>query len=397
MIQMRRKHIIGKNSHFENASLLFDKGFEVWDTESAKRGVAIGQHIDDVCNIRVPEIYRSAYHRWLGITLDDERFAKWHGQLEGRLFIGLGGAHVLETQVTRHPTYGMPIIPGSALKGLARAKSEAYGLQKEEADILFGKGGDSPDETDAGYLIFHDAWWIPEGGSKTKPYVRDIVTVHATEYYETKGAGKEGENCPHPDMESPNPNHQLAVQGSFYFTIEGVQYWADMAMKILKLALKDEGIGGKVAAGYGYFSDDTVAEKTANSLARKSKAAYTDRCTTYQTHRQQQRDAGLIERLSPAEKLTHQLQATIAAHKKIKYDRSINQQEKAQISVAINNILKPKESVEWTAEQRKEAADCMAAANQAFFNAKERKKRTAKIKLFLEMASDKQRKTEPPA
>ncbi len=387
MNQMGRNHIARKESHlcFENASLLFDKGFKQWATESAERGEAIGQHIDNVCNIRVPEIYKLAYQRWLGVTHDGDRFAKWYGQLEGRLFIGLGGAHVLETQVTRHPTYGIPIIPGSALKGLAHAKSKAYGLSNEEANILFGKGGDSPDETDAGYLIFHDAWWIPEGGSKTKPYVRDIVTVHAKEYYETQGKGKEGKKCPHPDMESPNPNHQLAVQGSFYFVIEGVKYWADLAMKILKPALQDEGIGGKVAAGYGYFSDDEGAEKAGNSLAKKSNAAYIDRCSTYQDKYQKQQEADLISQLSPAEKLIRQLETTIKKYKNTQCSRSLNKQDKMEISTTINNILKPKESIEWTAEQRNEAAKHITAANQAFFNAKERKKREEKISAFLEI------------
>ncbi|MCF6355150.1 MAG: type III-B CRISPR module RAMP protein Cmr6 [Candidatus Polarisedimenticolaceae bacterium] len=384
MNQMGRNHIAKDKSHlcFENASLLFDKGFKKWASDSAERGVAIGQHIDDVCNISVPEIYKLAYHRWLGTTLNDDRFAKWYGQLEGRLFIGLGGAHVLEAQVTRHPTYGIPIIPGSALKGLVRAKSQEYGLQKEEADILFGKGGDSPDEADAGYLLFHDAWWIPEGGSKPTPYVRDIVTVHAKEYYATQGG-----DCPHPDMESPNPNHQLAVQGSFYFVIEGVKYWADLAMKILKPALQDEGIGGKVAAGYGYFSDDTEAEKTGNSRARKSHAAYADRCNTYKAQYKQKQEDIIISTLSPAEKLTRQLKNTIERYEKIKCDRNLNPQEKAEISAAINNILKPKEIIVWTAEQRSDAADYINTANKAFFNTKERKRRQEKVNAFLEAYS----------
>ncbi|MCI5148821.1 MAG: type III-B CRISPR module RAMP protein Cmr6, partial [Candidatus Electrothrix sp. MAN1_4] len=186
-----------------------------------------------------------------------------------RLFIGLGMAHVLETQVCRHPVYGMPYIPGSALKGLARAEAKRYARKQKDqkkyndvVNILFGldcNDSDDPDaEASTGYLIFHDAWWIPageEGGCEKKPYVPEIVTVHAVEYYKNQGEG-----APHPDMESPNPNQQLAVQGSFYFVVEGVSQWATLGMKFLTIALQEEGVGGKVAAGYGYFVEDQHAE-----------------------------------------------------------------------------------------------------------------------------------------
>jgi CRISPR-associated protein Cmr6 len=39
--------------------------------------------------------------------------------VQGRLIVGLGGDNVLETGLTLHHTYGVPLIPGNALKGLA--------------------------------------------------------------------------------------------------------------------------------------------------------------------------------------------------------------------------------------------------------------------------------------
>jgi len=41
--------------------------------------------------------------------------------LDWRIVIGLGGESVLETDITLHHLYGIPFIPGSALKGLTRA------------------------------------------------------------------------------------------------------------------------------------------------------------------------------------------------------------------------------------------------------------------------------------
>lgn len=42
------------------------------------------------------------------------------GQVVWRLVIGLGNPNPLETSLTLHPQYGVPLIPGSAVKGLAR-------------------------------------------------------------------------------------------------------------------------------------------------------------------------------------------------------------------------------------------------------------------------------------
>ena len=42
------------------------------------------------------------------------------GKVVWRMVIGLGNPNPLETSLTLHPQYGVPIIPGSAVKGLAR-------------------------------------------------------------------------------------------------------------------------------------------------------------------------------------------------------------------------------------------------------------------------------------
>ena len=43
-----------------------------------------------------------------------------HGTIDWRMVIGLGGEHVLETSMTLHHVYGIPYIPGSAVKGMVR-------------------------------------------------------------------------------------------------------------------------------------------------------------------------------------------------------------------------------------------------------------------------------------
>ncbi|CAL1241053.1 type III-B CRISPR module RAMP protein Cmr6 [Candidatus Methylocalor cossyra] len=197
----------------------------------------------------VPSVYQAAYARWRNTVIETETIAFWAGRIDGRMFLGLGGASVLETAITLGKTYGVPFIPGSAQKGLASAYAKAAGIDKQHRDILFGKVGNLPEQFESGAVLFHDAWWIP--GSSDTPLAQEIVTVHHPEYY--KGGEKDAT-----DFDSPEPNVQIAARGSFLFTVEcGEPKWAEFARDILSEALKHWGIGGKTAAGYGYFVPDT--------------------------------------------------------------------------------------------------------------------------------------------
>jgi CRISPR-associated protein Cmr6 len=161
----------------------------------------------------------------------------------------------LEAAISLHHSYGVPVLPGSALKGLTRAYALWQGMGKED-DIfhtLFGREPKGREREvweggDAGYLIFHDAWWIP--GSAASPLAPEVVTVHHANYYTSKG------QKPATDFDSPTPNSQVAIQGSFLFAIEGLDGWADLGLKLLTEALQHWGAGAKTAAGYGYFVHD---------------------------------------------------------------------------------------------------------------------------------------------
>ncbi|GHV41744.1 hypothetical protein FACS1894187_23690 [Synergistales bacterium] len=85
--------------------------------------------------------------------------------VEGRMIIGLGASNVLETGLTLNHLYGTPIIPGSALKGLAAHYcSSVWGVS--EPGFRGPSGGyykfifGSTEEE--GFLTFHDAWITPE-------------------------------------------------------------------------------------------------------------------------------------------------------------------------------------------------------------------------------------------
>ena len=265
-----------------NPGLLIQRGLRVWDsTDKAKADKK--DLIDVITNLKPSDLYQLAFDRWLLQTQQKQNFAALPATIDGRLMTGLALGGTLETGVTTQHSYGMPMLAGSSVKGAVRAYAENLFSQKDAdgkvildekgktqidvamkpiLDTLFGADEDA--EANAGYLVWHDAWYIPaltkEGkyssAEEAKPFVGEIVTVHHQKYY----AGQSNEAL---DMESPVPNQQLAVQGSFYFVIEGAnQQWLDFAKQLLENMLNQFGIGAKGTSGYGYFiQDDKLIER----------------------------------------------------------------------------------------------------------------------------------------
>ncbi len=230
-----------------NAGWLLRRGLISWG-EGESGGEAKRKLIDRIANLPAPEAYRLAFERWQRSVADRQRFQRMRLRLESRLYIGLSRDSALETGVALQHAYGMPMIPGSALKGVARAGFGSWLAGQDQAlRYLFGNDHDTTDPADleSGAVVFHDAWWVPD--PKTKPFVGEIVTPHHGDYY-----GSEGHK-PATDFDSPVPAPQLAVQGSFLFVIEGDSGWATLAATVLKQALLQRGIGGKRSSGYGCF------------------------------------------------------------------------------------------------------------------------------------------------
>ncbi len=226
-------------------------GLDRWpegDSSDAKHKL-----IAKIAELEVPAFYKKALERWQQVTADKARFHAFSGDISQRLYIGVTRDSPLETGVTVSHSYGMPIIPGSSLKGLARAtatyleRNGSFQIRPEVMRWLFGEGGDTGE---SGGLYFHDAWWTGSG----EPFVAEIVTPHHTGYY-----GKEGKE-PASDTDSPIPVPQIAVQGGFYFVIEGDAAWTPVAAALLQNGLQQWGIGGKKSSGYGRF-DTFIATK----------------------------------------------------------------------------------------------------------------------------------------
>jgi len=199
----------------------------------------------------------------------------------GRLAVGLGAASALEVGLRLHHVYGVPVIPGSALKGLAahychnvwaQRDTEFRGLTRRGQEgppgpsyqVLFGS------QEDAGHIIFHDAWILPECVAGSLEL--DVMTVHHRGYY--THAGTE----PPTDYDDPVPVPFLSVKGTFLVAVEcdvkgpdGAR-WAELAMALLKEALAEWGAGAKTNAGYGRLVSREALEALAAPGERPEEA-----------------------------------------------------------------------------------------------------------------------------
>lgn len=209
---------------------------------TGERGKAVRQHLEGVarCLGRVGTLYALAFKRYEGALSGavTRRFT-----VDGRLAIGLGTPSPTEVGIRLHHTYGTPIIPGSGLKGLAAHYHRQEWEDASSHEVLFGT------TEDAGHIIFHDAWIVPE--SLDGSVVLDVITVHHQDYY----AGTVG-SAP-TDFDEPVPVPFLGVRGTFLVAVEADvpgaegRAWAELAMTLLTEAFERWGVGAKTSSGYG--------------------------------------------------------------------------------------------------------------------------------------------------
>ncbi|MBI2566864.1 MAG: type III-B CRISPR module RAMP protein Cmr6 [Candidatus Schekmanbacteria bacterium] len=258
-----------------HAGLWLDKYLRVMAGESDQDKQAIRKLIEDAGKIEVPDGYREALQkreqelRMLdgGVTGGVTRV--WHAEApRGRLIIGLGTQSVRETNLALQHTWGVPVLPGSALKGLAAATARRHGEAADHRE-MFG------DTTVAGIVTFHDAWWIPGGGEKRLPVALDIMTVHHVDYY---GGG----NAAPADWDEPNPVAFATASGSYLVAISGPAAWVEAAAEWLRIGLERDGIGAKTAAGYGRMKlvPRLSEEEKKEEASRAARQALVDRRRT---------------------------------------------------------------------------------------------------------------------
>ena len=189
------------------------------------------------------------------------------GRTAGPLTLHLSRSGALENAgLALHPVYGFAWLPGSGIKGMARAWAEtvwapgeadsaaawrkireAFGTSPgpESRKAWVPKDIAPPAEPAAGRILFHDAWPV-----KWPRLERDIVNNHHAKYYA-------GEDDPG-DWENPTIVSFLAVAAGTEFDFalsdrapSSADGLAKLAMEWLRAALAHAGAGAKTNAGYG--------------------------------------------------------------------------------------------------------------------------------------------------
>lgn len=255
-------------------------------------------------------LLENQFSRWKRMTTNAARF---QARSLGRMIIGLGGKGPMEFGLTVQHVTGLPIIPGSALKGLTRAyalltiaatlgvplltpkelmstegqegkltsriellDAALAGIEEERERNLRELQHEVPSldlnqlqalpeaqaysvafgsQDGAGECIFYDALIAGTKGlpSQGTLFEVDVMTPHFFKYYST-----EGKEPPH-DADHPVPVSfmTVAARTTFAFAVGARQNstleFAAAVSTWTQSALTELGIGAKTAAGYGVF------------------------------------------------------------------------------------------------------------------------------------------------
>jgi CRISPR-associated protein Cmr6 len=242
------------------------------------------QLLEQACAIAASKVYHAAFDRWL------EQFAQktpagcarvhFTVQAAAPIAIGLGNASPLEVGIRLSHTYGMPLLPASALKGLcrrvARLLHHESKLSDDAIDALFGFSREK--QAAAGAVVFYDAWYVPSSAGGA-PFHRDVITVHHPAYYGS------GEVAP-TDFDDPTPVPFLVVKpgARFLCVLDAPDHrWADFAQKMLLWGLENLGVGAKTNAGYGYLAPpETAAAASARPMLQANEQVWQQTTVVYE-------------------------------------------------------------------------------------------------------------------
>ncbi len=163
------------------------------------------------------------------------------------LCIGMGRTSAIENGITLERNLGIPIIPSSSIKGVLRNYVSLYGNDKEKSEIDKYFGSDDSENPKSGEVDFLSAYMISDLTKNQDIYKVDIINNHFPDYYNK-------DDVPPNDWFNPIPVYFLRLSEGviFQFTIIGKdKNTISEVLKILEVAFKEVGVGGKTAVGYG--------------------------------------------------------------------------------------------------------------------------------------------------
>ncbi|GAB3438777.1 type III-B CRISPR module RAMP protein Cmr6 [Insolitispirillum peregrinum] len=249
--------------------------------------------VEELTSLRISDAYRTSFKHWQKALGDVPHLRTQKVKLESRLLVGHGNVAPTDVGITLHHTWGVPVIPGSALKGLLSNYMDAtYGpagprchpdnpqqdaeqkirslyqgvTRDEQQQVLFppgavyrqlfgapetaATGGFPASAAMQGNLVFHDALYVPATTPADCPFAPDVLTIHQKPYYD--GQGKTEPT----DYHDPVPVEFLTVRPGAEFLVAlsasgSAIASLDLCMQLLSDALSEWGVGGKTSLGYG--------------------------------------------------------------------------------------------------------------------------------------------------
>jgi CRISPR-associated protein Cmr6 len=229
----------------DNFGLLLDR-FVAYDAR--RGGLQLVREFSDRSTL-VPDFSKQqelldAYRERWRLQAETMGAATFSARPEWRTIVGLSTNAVLETGITLHPVLGLPVVPGSSLKGITRCYVEGLlDEPRERIDAQFGWLDE--EQSGCGNLVFL------EGCPADVPQIeRDVVSPIFGQYYRGKS--------PPAAYLSPQPFFFLALgRASLYqfgvAALDGDREAAEQGARWLQGALQTVGVGAKTAAGYGFW------------------------------------------------------------------------------------------------------------------------------------------------
>ena len=183
-------------------------------------------------------------------------------ETQGRLAVGLGNPNAADIGLSLDWSTGLPVLPGSSVKGLAAEGARLAGRDESDPAFVrvFGRGPEpgSPGVDRAGCVAFLDAtpvtWPLRRRGSRGEQVKAGLDVDVITRHHDPEKVASQGTPL---DADQPNPVHFVTVSYGVKFAFRllpvngGTEIDLSAAWEWLEAALRDLGAGGKTAVGYG--------------------------------------------------------------------------------------------------------------------------------------------------
>lgn len=249
---------------------------------------------DCACRKLSPELVEQKLEQsqWFAEVLSQHGAVVVYGELGGRLAINLSDGLIQNAGICLDRHTGLPYIPGAAVKGVTRHVAlehlRAGDLSLADFKVIFGTvdadfkaDGKSPGELSSYSNLVPKAERTQKGGvdflaaypvDREPRITVDISNVHRPDYYASGDIQDLKKETPRPNT---FPTVEIGARFAFCIVPNALAISTELLARVrafLVEAITIQGIGGKTAAGYGWFKDVTTEIETAARLVREQAA-----------------------------------------------------------------------------------------------------------------------------